>query len=134
MTHHHYPAHTSHDSLPEWRRIMVADGELFSLSCCCLVACFLPNVVQGLAAHKITGSICHCIIPCLFYPFVACCYRSFIKRSLGLNMDNDSCIVNCLLHYFCASCATGQEHRAATAYIQGMGQVNRAIPNSPHMY
>ena len=120
-------------AIPEWRRVMIEDGELFTLSLPCVLGCCFPNVIQALAAWKISSDIADFLIPFCCYPLVACCYRSKIKRSLGIDMSNDSCLVNCLLHLFCSSCATGQEFRAAAAYCNIAPELNQ-IPERPIMY
>ncbi len=119
--------------VPEWRRIMTSDSELFSFSLPCVAAFFFPNVVQGLAACQI-GTPCDflCIFCC--YPFVCGSYRSKIKSALGVNMMNDSCLMNCCLHYWCHCFAAAQEYRAVTTFIESGASAMGAVPQAPAMY
>lgn len=120
--------------VPEWRRIMTSDEELFSVNLPCVAAFFCPNIVAALAAFRVGGAVDAVMVYCCF-PCVCGCYRSTIKRALGVDMTNDSCLMNCCLHYWCYPCAASQEYRAVEIWVQsGANAISNAVPGAPMMY
>lgn len=135
----HYPpqqmqmsnAGTAPGQLPEWKRIMEYDFFDMSLPCCGALCC--PQIVQGIAAYKISGNILDFFVIFCCMPFVCCCYRTSNKRALGMDMSRDSCCSNMCAYWFCWCFAAGQEYRAASAW-NAAGSPSNAVPAGPVMY